>query len=71
MNIKPLSIEILDFLKKFKNTWYWGGELERRLSVHHKPSTVGRVLRSLAEEGQIYKRLEKVGKVNAIQYKSK
>ena len=49
MEIKTVSSEILDFLKKYKKKWYFGGDLERRLGGFHKPSSIGRALRDLAE----------------------
>lgn len=55
-----LSVEIMDFLKKYRKSWFHGGSLERRLSIHHKPSTVARQLRALAEEKKIHKSYEYV-----------
>lgn len=71
--IKPLSIEILDFLKRYKKTAFFGGELERRLSNFHKPSTVARQLRALAEEKKIHKSYEYIKGVSraVVKYKSK
>lgn len=47
MVIKTISKEILEFLKRYPKTWWFGGELERRLSNFHKPSSIGRGLRYL------------------------
>lgn len=63
----------MDFLKRYKKTWYFGGDLERRLSGFHKPSTIARMLRELAEQKLIYKDYEKVKGVSrpVVKYKFK
>lgn len=75
MEIKTVSSEILDFLKKYKKKWYFGGELERLLSGFHKPSTIARGLRELtsgeAKEWKLYKDYERVGRVTVVKYKYK
>jgi len=75
METKTISVEIMDFLKRYKKTWYFGGELEARLSGLHKPSTIARALRHLTEgkpkDWKIHKDYEKVGKVIAVKYKHK
>jgi hypothetical protein len=75
METKTISVEIIDFLKKYKKTFWFGGDLERRLSGIHKPSTIARALRQLTEgepkEWKIHKDYEKVGKVIAVKYKHK
>lgn len=71
MKIEPISTEIYNHLKKYPKTYFFGGELERRLSITHKPSTIARELRRMSEDGIIYKQLERVGRVNAVKYKFK
>ena len=73
METKTISQEILDFLKRHKKTVWFGGELERRLSTHHKPSSINRVLRMLAEDGLIEKMFERVEGVSreVVKYQAK
>lgn len=74
-----MSVEIISFLKKSPKTWYFGGEIERRISSLHKPSSIGRELRDLAKGKDptkwiIYKDYEWVGtkkKVRVVKYKYK
>lgn len=70
---KLVSELITDFLKANKG-WHFGGELERRLSAVHKPSTVGRKCRELAEHNIIHKDYQmvlvgKTRKVKVVLYK--
>lgn len=44
---------ILERLAKTPKEFQWGGTLERVCSMWHKPSTINRVLRMLAEDGII------------------
>lgn len=70
MKISTVSELILRHLSKDKRKWYFGGELEK-LPTIHKPSTISRILRSMAEDEIIYKDYRKVGKVNMVIYKYK
>lgn len=48
---------ILDFMSEDnRRKWIAGGIMERELSSFYKPSSVGRCLRKLAEEGTIKRR---------------
>jgi DNA-binding HxlR family transcriptional regulator len=69
--MKTQTIEdiIYAYLKKHRR-WCFGGELER-IPCPHKPSTISRVLRAMAEEDLIYKTYEKVGKVRVVKYKAR
>ena len=68
------SNEILKLLKD-KKRFVFGGELEMTIAhrTFAKPSTVSRVLRSMAEEGLIHKDYEHVGRRNlrVVKYKTK
>lgn len=45
-----------------------GGELERSISMLSKPSTVGRILRYMAEDGLLKKDYKKIGKISYVVY---
>lgn len=68
------SNEILKLLKARKK-FVFGGELEMSIAnrTFAKPSTVSRILRSMAEEGLIYRDYENVGRKNlrVVKYKIK
>lgn len=70
MKIATVSELILSYLAKDKRKWYFGGELERMPTIH-KPSTISRELRNMAENNIIYKDYKKVGRVNVVIYKYK
>lgn len=77
METKTVSSEIINFLKRYPKSWFFGGELERRLSNFHKPSTISRGLRLLTEgkpnEWKIYKDYEYVKGVSrpVVKYRYK
>lgn len=65
-----ISQQIIEYLKKNKS-WHFGGQLERILGTFHKPSTVSRTLRELAEEDKIYRDYRKVDRYRVVVYKYK
>lgn len=55
MNTKTVSEMIIDYLARTPKEWIAGGTLERNVTILHKPATVSRTLRELAEQGIIFK----------------
>lgn len=70
MKIKTVSELILDYLKKRKG-FCFGGTIEREVSTFHKPATISRGLRFLAEDNLIYKEYRNVGRTRVVVYKWK
>lgn len=68
--MKTVSELIYEYLKKNRG-WRFGGTMEREVTQLHKPATVSRELRSMAEENLIYKDYKKVGNNNVVVYKYK
>ena len=69
MTIKGYALSLL----QLNVDWCWSGILERQVSEYMrcKTSNVGRRLRELENEGLIERRLERIGQVNAVQYRYK
>lgn len=53
--MKTVSQLILEYLARTPKEWKSGGELERNVTKLHKPATISRTLRQLAEDNLIYK----------------
>lgn len=68
--MKTISELIYEYLKKNKG-WRFGGTLEREVTQLHKPATVSRELRRMAEEDLVYKDYKKVGRQWCVIYKFK
>lgn len=70
MKIKTISELIYSYLKKHKG-FCFGGKLEREVTQLHKPATISRTLRALAEDNLIYKDYRTVDKKRVVLYKYK
>lgn len=68
---QTVSELIYEYLKKNRNRWVWGGTAEREVTQLHKPATVSRELRSMAEDDLIYREYRKVDGKNVVVYRYK
>jgi hypothetical protein len=51
--------------------WIFGGTIERELSSPHKPGTINRALRRMAEKGDIQCKKVKYANKYVVQYKTR
>lgn len=67
---QTVSELIYEYLKKNRG-FRFGGTLEREVTQLHKPATVSRELRSMAEDDLIYREYRKVDGKNVVVYRYK
>lgn len=68
--MKTVSQLIYEYLKKNRG-FNFGGTMEREVTQLHKPATVSRELRSMAEQDLIYRDYRVVGGKRVVIYKYK
>jgi len=68
--MKTVSELIYEYLKKNRG-WRFGGNLEREVTQLHKPASVSRELRSMAEQDLIYRDYGVIGGKRVVIYKYK
>lgn len=68
MKIQSVPEAIIAYLKK-KKRFVSGGEIERNLPVVNKPSYISRVLRLMAEDGELEKSYKKMLNKTYVVYK--
>jgi DNA-binding HxlR family transcriptional regulator len=67
---KTVSELIYEYLKKNRG-WRFGGTMEREVTQLHKPATISRELRHMAEDDLVYRDYRKVDGKKVVIYRYK